>query len=537
MSTVPSEISKYMGSATKLAAIWGTIIYNVKAYGAKGDGVVNDAAAIQSATTAATTNGGIIFFPPGTYKISSALTVPSNVTLWFANGAKLSIDTGITVTINGPIDAGLYQIFSGAGLVRGTPLVEKIYVQWFGVYGDSSDIQAVLQKAVDFVNLNGIKLFFPNGNYFSNTGGGITINYGYPYKPVVFEGETQSGAVLVYNQASGDFIYVKPVDTALRPDAGLTGISYFAMSNLSLSGQGGVSTATGLRIGRTGYVCDSISNNTIENVTIKSFGQGIFLESCRHINFTNVIVSSSGQRSLNISCFGNADFAGDYNFNACEFNSGTDMAILHFNSATSTGGGIGGIHYNDCIIYGNVAATRTVYFVCSSGGRVADTWFNGCALDGGTNDAFFFNIGGTSQIFQIFFNSVYAVGYTTFFNYINSSSETFLRGEITMESCMIGATPLPFSVNGISNLIVKGCFFKDVTARSVFTGASKNITMIGNQFMGNLLSGQCVQLDSTVGSAIIKDNFGNFANTSAFVENLTSLPATKLVIADNLQTV
>ena len=55
----------------------GGQVYNVKAYGAKGDGVTDDAAAIQAAINAAiAAGGGIVFFPPGTYETTSTLSKP-----------------------------------------------------------------------------------------------------------------------------------------------------------------------------------------------------------------------------------------------------------------------------------------------------------------------------------------------------------------------------------------------------------------------------------------------------------------------------
>ncbi|MFI0265644.1 right-handed parallel beta-helix repeat-containing protein [Streptomyces luteogriseus] len=54
--------------------------YNVKAYGAKGDDVANDRAAIQAAIDAATAaGGGVVYLPKGTYRISSPL-LPTNAT-------------------------------------------------------------------------------------------------------------------------------------------------------------------------------------------------------------------------------------------------------------------------------------------------------------------------------------------------------------------------------------------------------------------------------------------------------------------------
>lgn len=57
-------------------------LYSVKesTFGAKGDGVTNDSTAINAALTAASTTGGLVFLPPGTY-LATNLAVDSNVWL------------------------------------------------------------------------------------------------------------------------------------------------------------------------------------------------------------------------------------------------------------------------------------------------------------------------------------------------------------------------------------------------------------------------------------------------------------------------
>jgi hypothetical protein len=60
----------------------GSQIFNVKAYGATGDGSTDDSTNIQSAITAAQSSGGVVFFPTGTYILNATLTVSAdNVTL------------------------------------------------------------------------------------------------------------------------------------------------------------------------------------------------------------------------------------------------------------------------------------------------------------------------------------------------------------------------------------------------------------------------------------------------------------------------
>lgn len=61
-------------------------IYNIIGYGAIGDGVTNDTNAIQNAIDDATTNGGTVYLPAGTYLVNT-LTLNSKVFL-FGDGKK-----------------------------------------------------------------------------------------------------------------------------------------------------------------------------------------------------------------------------------------------------------------------------------------------------------------------------------------------------------------------------------------------------------------------------------------------------------------
>ncbi|WP_439946504.1 glycosyl hydrolase family 28-related protein [Streptomyces sp. BBFR109] len=66
----------------RLSPKTGPVSYNVTAYGAKGDSSTDDSAAIQAALNAANAaGGGMVFFPSGTYRIGSTITVPQYVRL------------------------------------------------------------------------------------------------------------------------------------------------------------------------------------------------------------------------------------------------------------------------------------------------------------------------------------------------------------------------------------------------------------------------------------------------------------------------
>lgn len=54
---------------------------NVKRHGATGDGVDDDTSAITAAVTALGAAGGVVYFPPGTYRVTSVITIPEDVSL------------------------------------------------------------------------------------------------------------------------------------------------------------------------------------------------------------------------------------------------------------------------------------------------------------------------------------------------------------------------------------------------------------------------------------------------------------------------
>jgi hypothetical protein len=80
--------------ATTGGSPWTLGIVNVKDYGARGDGVTDDAAAIQAAATTAA--GGILYFPPdGTYLVGAPTYVASDTTV-IAHSARIVPSPTIT---------------------------------------------------------------------------------------------------------------------------------------------------------------------------------------------------------------------------------------------------------------------------------------------------------------------------------------------------------------------------------------------------------------------------------------------------------
>ncbi len=119
---------------------------------------------------------------PDAQAVSSNQTVPSNVTLLFLQGGTLNISTGVTITINGHVDAGLYQIFEGSGSVSfGSGSVKEVYPQWWGADPTGSTISDLPIKKASTAAANGnINLFFSPGTYLldgsQGTNGAIEIS-------------------------------------------------------------------------------------------------------------------------------------------------------------------------------------------------------------------------------------------------------------------------------------------------------------------------------------------------------------------------
>jgi len=89
---------------------------NARDYGAVGDGVADDTAAVQAALNAAEKEGPVCLLPAGRYRINGALTVPPGVTF---RGASEGVPHS-----EHPIGT-LLLAYGGRGDADGAPLLER----------------------------------------------------------------------------------------------------------------------------------------------------------------------------------------------------------------------------------------------------------------------------------------------------------------------------------------------------------------------------------------------------------------------------
>ncbi len=98
----------------------------------------------------------------GDIEVTGDVTVEKNILLRVFNGTKFNVAHTKTLTINGPIEAGPYQIFSwtasGAFDLSNCP-TKDVYLEWWGAVpgnaqGSGADCTAAVHKAVDSIGQN-----------------------------------------------------------------------------------------------------------------------------------------------------------------------------------------------------------------------------------------------------------------------------------------------------------------------------------------------------------------------------------------------
>jgi hypothetical protein len=110
-------------------------VQNVQGYGALGDGVHDDRAAILAAEAALGAAGGAVFLPPGTYRLAASTTLRATTILLSFGGATLAPAAATTLTVLGAVRAGQDRLFSGSGTVT-LSQPQTIYPEWWGAAAD-----------------------------------------------------------------------------------------------------------------------------------------------------------------------------------------------------------------------------------------------------------------------------------------------------------------------------------------------------------------------------------------------------------------
>jgi len=197
-----------------------------------------------------------IVFTPGTYTFSTSETIPANVTLDIQNGAVVSMDTGVTLTINGNILAGSYKWITTTG--TGKVVISnstKINTIWYSASGAGTSASPWVDTLRNAWASNGTRhhYYLPTGHY--KDASTITIDDDY----VEITGDGKGNSIIHYEVADGT-----PAIQFKESAAGI--VNFVRMSGFEIDGG---SAATGGAV----YLED-VSDVLIENMWIHDFDGG-----------------------------------------------------------------------------------------------------------------------------------------------------------------------------------------------------------------------------------------------------------------------
>lgn len=230
---------------------------------------------LQNAVTAIGSNNAILRVPAGVQSIATDFAIPANITLKPERGAVLEIATTKTLTINGGLEAGFYQIFSYIGtgkVVYNSP--EAIKSSWWGSGAAS------VQNAHDAVNNGSRTILLPGGRVdFSTTSVNVT-------KEVTLLGQGGHIESQVWAATSGTIIRYTGTGYALylTTNAGSSGCALLQDFSIDCNNAG----VGGIKVGNSGGSPKGF-NGTIRNVTlVKATGDGIWVNYAVDARFENV---------------------------------------------------------------------------------------------------------------------------------------------------------------------------------------------------------------------------------------------------------
>ena len=447
--------------------------------------------------------------PKGTHEVLADITIPSNICLQFDRGALLEVAETKTLTINGAIEAGLYQIFDGAGTVSITPQTNTTLVEWYGAKGDGiTDDADAINKAL----LNGGKdIKLQRRTYL------ITKTLTVPKDCAVvgsngtIKADTENWTDVV-NGAS------VPAKTLMWIQATTTGADKVDATNVPIKHLKFMTDSdsaavyglyTGLYLGMPNKLAlDDVSNNdncvhghNFESLYVYKLGTGMVVADAWDCNFTNIEGSNCVYRTIEIKGQSvNCTFT-----NLKLYKSKQALAIVTdlytveniqrvSEGLTFKGGFIGDAQYDVA-----VADSGTALYIESG----AAFYFEGLIIDLNAKHALI----NTGLAGNLYFNNCWFSSQDTTFDYP------------TIKFCNISAAENAGSWRGA---VFSSCQIKGNAAHSISIGAyRRNITVMNADLAGKITVGDHSW------NITVRDNW---FNTSG---EMITADATALVKTDN----
>lgn len=252
--------------------------YDVKKYGAIGDGITNDTKAIQNAINAANNKGGgTIYFPCGTY-LTDTLTIYSNITLYGENKWKSILQLVISPT------GALLECSGTPSAQKENICITNLYLKHIKTFTKAGDIKGVLIRGYDTRFCEVVDCIFSqcsvHGIMLSNIDNNYTYAMSWIIDKCIFYDFTKcnTNGIFLYNQAE----YVQISNCVFYMLS--TAVQLINSANIKIT------NSTFLKCGYT-------NNPTINIDSNNSFNGGKILvanNSINHNDYTAIKITHSG---------------------------------------------------------------------------------------------------------------------------------------------------------------------------------------------------------------------------------------------------
>jgi hypothetical protein len=257
---------------------------SVKRFGAKGDGVTNDAIAIQAAVN----SGLCIFFPKGDYRINSNITLPDSCSL-SSDGAKIVFSTTCQIILGNGITIRNLSFY--------TNVIDNDKYN-VGLLSATSKNNITIDNC-SFNGSYGCHLFFGNCN-------NVTV------KNSFFTNSRYNSLFFLYNNNQIEVYSNRFVNNALATKIGFKAISFctywgyvgYVASNVLVQGNYIFNSGElaiefwGGRLNGVSKNVNVISNNIVDTYSNVGDGFGISMNSCTQYLVSNNIVTSSNKINI-----------------------------------------------------------------------------------------------------------------------------------------------------------------------------------------------------------------------------------------------
>jgi hypothetical protein len=365
-------------------------IVSVKDFGAVGNGIVSDNAAIAAAFAAYTE----VYFPAGTYLVSSNLTIPVGKVVTLNASAAFTVASGVTLRIYAQVNGNPDSYhFQGSGTVTG---VAEVYPEWFGAIGNgTTDDITAFQKAAACVkddNSVAAKTTIRLRNKFYLLGNTWTVEPT-ANRPIDIIGMgTLIGGSRLLSSTTGNYTLLN-IQGNIDP---IQKIVDFTLEGFAIISQN-IGKGNGLYfnlIGNSELI--GLQKSLVENIHVSNFAVGITVRNTRLVKFSRISVWNNG---INGSTFANvnyclkivdgspglATFCGDMSFDNCQFINNKDfysfVVEITAASATSTATTLAGIRFTESTFYRGGNPGKTFSIRAENYSQLSDIWIDRCQFD------------------------------------------------------------------------------------------------------------------------------------------------------------